>query len=517
MANTRIGVVLEGRNQASAQIAAVDKQIAQLGATTAAANAQVARTSAAVVATGTTSVASAAKIKTLSSTVTATTKGLQAMQGTLVLLGSQAFPQITSAALVASSAFSGLKAAAGATGIAFGTLSLAAAGLAAGVWTAVESFRALKAAKQETEALAKSDDTASRLASRTRAILIDLREKGRLTTEQFDRLNQILSSPTLERVAAVQRGIEGLVIPGEASDLEKLQSQLEILQSQYAQTTAQSDLLQGSGTFLAANLRAQSEALGEMQRALGREQDALREKLKLNAQDIQQNKTWLDLQAQREKVIVQQVELERAARQRQKEIQGDYLNSYSSMLGAAAEASRLFGRQGFIAWKAFALAQATVSGAAAVLQQLGSGDPYSAWIRAAAAAAVAAVQIATIASTQPGFAEGGYTGHGGKHEPAGVVHRGEYVISKEVVQQYGVSYFAERYMRGRKRGPEYNGRTPGFAMGGFAGKAAPRGRDPMAVSFGLINTRQDQRNFQKRDGLKMVVDQLNRRGNRIVV
>jgi len=31
----------------------------------------------------------------------------------------------------------------------------------------------------------------------------------------------------------------------------------------------------------------------------------------------------------------------------------------------------------------------------------------------------------------PGFATGGYTGRGGKYEPAGVVHRGEYVIPKE--------------------------------------------------------------------------------------
>ena len=32
-----------------------------------------------------------------------------------------------------------------------------------------------------------------------------------------------------------------------------------------------------------------------------------------------------------------------------------------------------------------------------------------------------------------GFSQGGYTGHGGKFEPAGVVHKGEYVMPKEVV------------------------------------------------------------------------------------
>lgn len=37
-----------------------------------------------------------------------------------------------------------------------------------------------------------------------------------------------------------------------------------------------------------------------------------------------------------------------------------------------------------------------------------------------------------------GFESGGYTGHGGKHEPAGVVHRGEYVMSKRAVGNIGV-------------------------------------------------------------------------------
>lgn len=37
-----------------------------------------------------------------------------------------------------------------------------------------------------------------------------------------------------------------------------------------------------------------------------------------------------------------------------------------------------------------------------------------------------------------GFASGGYTGHGGKYEPAGIVHRGEYVLSKTATQRLGV-------------------------------------------------------------------------------
>ncbi|MFA9487461.1 MULTISPECIES: phage tail tape measure protein [unclassified Mannheimia] len=38
-----------------------------------------------------------------------------------------------------------------------------------------------------------------------------------------------------------------------------------------------------------------------------------------------------------------------------------------------------------------------------------------------------------------GFATGGYTGNGGKYEPAGIVHRGEYVMTKEATARLGVA------------------------------------------------------------------------------
>lgn len=54
-----------------------------------------------------------------------------------------------------------------------------------------------------------------------------------------------------------------------------------------------------------------------------------------------------------------------------------------------------------------------------------------------------------------GFADGGYTGPGRKHEPAGVVHRGEYVFDKRAVDRIGVQNL-ERLRR-----------LPGFAEGGY--------------------------------------------------
>lgn len=59
------------------------------------------------------------------------------------------------------------------------------------------------------------------------------------------------------------------------------------------------------------------------------------------------------------------------------------------------------------------------------------------------AAAAAPIQIglsqATVAAQSlAGFAEGGYTGAGGKYEPAGIVHRGEYVMDAATTARLGV-------------------------------------------------------------------------------
>lgn len=52
---------------------------------------------------------------------------------------------------------------------------------------------------------------------------------------------------------------------------------------------------------------------------------------------------------------------------------------------------------------------------------------------------------------------GGYTGHGGKYEPAGVVHRGEYVLNADVTKKLGVG-FLDRLNKG-------------YANGGYVGNA----------------------------------------------
>lgn len=66
-----------------------------------------------------------------------------------------------------------------------------------------------------------------------------------------------------------------------------------------------------------------------------------------------------------------------------------------------------------------------------------------------------------------GFAYGGWTGHGGKYEPAGIVHRGEYVLPQEVVRQSGALAFLERL---RRQGMSA---LKGYASGGLVSGINP--------------------------------------------
>ncbi|MDY4280868.1 MAG: phage tail tape measure protein [[Pasteurella] mairii] len=61
-----------------------------------------------------------------------------------------------------------------------------------------------------------------------------------------------------------------------------------------------------------------------------------------------------------------------------------------------------------------------------------------------------------------GFDEGGFTGLGGKYQPAGIVHKGEYVLTKEATSRLGVDYLDYLNYQSRSK-------PKGFAHGGGVG------------------------------------------------
>lgn len=95
----------------------------------------------------------------------------------------------------------------------------------------------------------------------------------------------------------------------------------------------------------------------------------------------------------------------------------------------------------FAAQKAFAVAQAMLNIPAAYSKAYDAvvGTPYiGPYIAPAVGAAAAALQVAQAASIKGvGFADGGFTGHGGKYEYAGVVHKGEGVLTQEEIAALG--------------------------------------------------------------------------------
>ncbi|WP_083656207.1 phage tail length tape measure family protein [Mongoliimonas terrestris] len=75
----------------------------------------------------------------------------------------------------------------------------------------------------------------------------------------------------------------------------------------------------------------------------------------------------------------------------------------------------------------------------------------------------------------PLFAEGGFTGSGGKHEPKGVVHGGEYVFSKEATNRLGVGNLESLHKRAKGYASGGYVGTPAFGSGNVVGRAGLSG------------------------------------------
>ncbi|AKJ74010.1 tail length tape measure protein [Salmonella phage 36] len=99
-----------------------------------------------------------------------------------------------------------------------------------------------------------------------------------------------------------------------------------------------------------------------------------------------------------------------------------------------------------------------------------------------------------------GFAGGGYTGDGGKYDPAGVVHKGEFVFTKEATQRIGAKNLY-RMMRGYANGGQVGSVTTG-------GAGINRGASQFA--FGDINVNIDNGQDPKgmETGIKMIFTEM---------
>lgn len=124
----------------------------------------------------------------------------------------------------------------------------------------------------------------------------------------------------------------------------------------------------------------------------------------------------------------------------------------SYVQGAAGVMAQVFGENSkayqamFAVQKAMAIAQVMMNAPAtfsAVMTSASAIPVVGPFIAPGLAAGAVALQMAQAAmignvSFNPGgFAEGGYTGHGGKYDPAGIVHKGEGVLTQEEIKALG--------------------------------------------------------------------------------
>lgn len=216
----------------------------------------------------------------------------------------------------------------------------------------------------------------------------------------------------------------------------------------------------------------------------------------IETQEQDPNANMVALNAQREQIMKEHFE---RLKMIESTYQNDSLNlqlsqaqavtgAFTGMFGAILGESSTAYKTLFATQKAFALAQAgmNVWKAASDAYANAQGTVWNKLAEAAIATAKSSSFITLIqAATPQGFADGGYTGNGLKHTPAGIVHKGEVVWSQEDIKRWGGVSVVES-MRQSK--------PSGYANGGYVSnntsEAIATRRE--ARQFDAINSNQAQ-------------------------
>lgn len=136
-------------------------------------------------------------------------------------------------------------------------------------------------------------------------------------------------------------------------------------------------------------------------------------------------------------LLIEEYDREAAAFAEAQQIKTETLQQFADAFGQVAQQLQ----DGSGAQKALAISQALLNTYLGVTRVWANAstlpEPAATAQKIAGVAAVLASGLGAV-SKMRGFADGGYTGRGGKYEPAGIVHRGEYVLPQEVVRALGI-------------------------------------------------------------------------------
>ncbi|KTH39351.1 phage tail length tape measure family protein [Klebsiella aerogenes] len=356
--------------------------------------------------------------------------------------------------------------------------------------------RLLDQIHQQTAAMQSQLDTSDKLNSATQARvkfeqqIADLKSKTQLTADQKSILShsdEILQA--YKQQEALQSSVKTLddyrkmqeqIAPKELRQNETLQKRLEILQKMVelkkltpeaagkqasdligksvlpdsvisgvnkaggtlTSGATNSDLLGQGLNMIGLQIDPQLEVIEKLKQAqtdyatwLNQQQQAITQSTLLNEQQKQQQLLALQQQGQQN-----QLALSTAINAAQMQSAQNSFSGITDAMGTMFGEQSVMYKAAFVTQKAFALAQAAVQLPMAMAQALSSQPfPYNLAAMATVAGLMATITSSISSAAAVGFASGGYTGSGGKYQPAGIVHKGEYVFDQESTNRIGVS------------------------------------------------------------------------------
>ena len=216
----------------------------------------------------------------------------------------------------------------------------------------------------------------------------------------------------------------------------------------------------------------------------------------------------------------------RAVQEAEMSMNAEYLGQASQLasgLSGLAKEGSATQKALFLTSKALAIAEILINtqvGAMKAVGQMGPfGLPLAGVIEGMGLASAALVMAQTVAS----FSGGGYTGDGGKYQPAGVVHAGEVVFSQEDVRSHGGVAAVEAYRKGYSDGGvvSYNWTGRGYADGGYAAPVPTVNASSNVIvqvsnSFSDAEVKPTVRNVNGQQVIQIAVSQAERVKNEIL-
>ena len=131
---------------------------------------------------------------------------------------------------------------------------------------------------------------------------------------------------------------------------------------------------------------------------------------------------------------------------------GQIASGLTSIVGDMAGEQSLAYKAMFAVEKGFAIAQSALAIQTGVSKAMALGFPQNIPVIAQTVMEGAKIASAIKSITDTGFANGGYTGHGGKYDPAGIVHKGEGVLTQEEIKALGGPQGFEDLRKSIRRG-----------------------------------------------------------------